>query len=312
MKETTMRIKVIINPKSKNGNPEYLKAILKEKLRPCYVDIEETTHPQHATEIARKAVEENMDLILAVGGDGTVNEVLNAIVGTDIALGIIPTGTANDLAIYYGIPKDPQKACEVILKQHMRCADVIGVNNSYYVTSGGLGFPSEVIGIANRMKYKNIIGKLLGQFLGSKIYILAVLYALLKKSRRENFLRVRCNGSSIYADSLSLLLNNQPFLGKHLLMSPEALNNDGRFDVCLIRNSKNRFQILSILLKVTFGKHVNSSSVSTWQAKKLVVSSEKPLAFFGDGEIIGQGTYFNIRIIPEALRIIVPTQKERS
>ncbi len=307
-----MKIKVIINPKSKNCSPRYLESMLKEKLRQYYVDIEDTAYPQHATEIARKAVEENVDTIVAVGGDGTINEVLNGIVGTDIALGIIPTGTANDLATFCGIPEDPDKACEVILNWNLQSTDVIEVNNRYYVTSGGLGFPSEVIRIANRIKYKNIIGKLLGQLLGSKIYILAVLYAILMKKRKENFLKVRWNGSSIYADSLSLMLNNQPFLGKHLLMSPEALNSDGRFDVCLIGNSKSRLQILSTLLKVTFGKHVHSSSVSTWQANKLVVSSEKPLAFFGDGEIIQQGTRFNIRIIPEALKLIVPAQKERS
>ncbi|MGB2697448.1 MAG: diacylglycerol kinase family protein [Candidatus Zixiibacteriota bacterium] len=306
-----MRIKVIINPKSKNGNPKYLKAILKEKLRLCYLDIEETIYPQHATEITMKAAKKNFDTIVAVGGDGTINEVLNGIVGTDISLGIIPMGTANDLATFCGIPKDPVKACKVILNGHLHCADVIGVNDRYYVTAGGLGFPSEVIRIANRMKCKNIIVKLLGQFMGSKIYILAVLYALLKKSREKNFLKIRWNDSSIYADSLSLMLNNQPFLGKHFLMSPGAVNNDGRFDVCLIGNDRSRFQILSILLKVLTGKHVRSSSVSTWHADKLVVTSEKPLAFFGDGEIIQQGTQFKIQIIPEALKIIVPDKKER-
>jgi diacylglycerol kinase family enzyme len=156
------------------------------------------------------------------------------------------------------------------------------------------------------------MGKLLSQLLGSEIYILAVLYALMKKKRGKNFLKVSWNGSFVCADSLSLMLNNQPFLGRHLQMSPGAINSDGRFDVCLIGNSKSRFQILSILLKVIFGKHVHSSSVSTWQTNKLAVSSEKPQAFFGDGEIIGQGTQFNIRVIPEALKIIVPAQEKRS
>ena len=307
-----MRIKVIINPKSKNGNPGYLKSILKEKLKPYYVDIEETAHHQHATEIAKQTANKNFDTIVAVGGDGTINEVLNGIIGSDMVLGIIPTGTANDLAELYGIPKDPQKACEVILKQHLCNADIIEVNDHYYITAGGLGFPSDIIRISNWMKHRNITGKLLSQLLGSKIYILAVVYALIKKKRGKNFLKVNWNGSSIYSDSLSLMLNNQPFLGKNLLMSPGAVNNDGRFDVCLIGNSRSRFQILSILLKVIFGKHVSSSSISTWQSNNLVVSSQKPQTFFGDGEIIEQRTQFNIRVLPEALRIIVPEQKKRS
>jgi YegS/Rv2252/BmrU family lipid kinase len=312
MREIIMRIKVIINPKSKNGNPEYLKKILMEKLKLCYVDIEETAYPLNAVEIAKQTANKNFDTIVAVGGDGTINEVLNGIACTDVTLGIIPTGTANDLASYYGIPKDPAKACEIILQQHLQSVDVIEVNDHYYVTAGGLGFPSDVIRITNWMKHRNIMGKLLSQLLGSKIYILAVIYALMKKKRGKNFLKASWNGSFVCADSLSLMLNNQPFLGKHLLMSPKALNSDGRFDVCLIGNSRSRFQILSILLKVIFGKHVHSSSVSTWQANELVVSSEKPQAFFGDGEIINQGIQFNIRVIPEALKIIVPEQKKRS
>jgi len=311
-KENAMRIKVIINPKSKNGNHKDLKTMLEEKFSHSLAGIEQTTYPKHATEIAQRAVRENVDAIVAVGGDGTINEVLNGIAGTDVALGIIPTGTANDLATFYGIPKDPTKACQVILNQNVSCADLIRVNNRYYVTSGGLGFPSDVVGIASWMKHQNMIGKLLGQLMGSKIYILALLCALIKKSKRENFLKVRWNGSSLYADSLSLLLNNQPFLGKNLLMSPGALNNDGRFDVCLIGNPKSRLRVLSILLKVLTGKHVYFSSVSRWLADKLVVTSERPLAFFGDGEIICQGTYFNLQIIPKALKIIVPAQKERS
>ncbi len=286
--------------------------MLEEKFSHSLAGIEQTTYPKHATEIAQQAVKENIDTIVAVGGDGTINEILNGIAGTDVKLGIIPAGTANDLATLYGIPKDPSKACQVILKQNISCADLIRVHNRYYVTAGGLGFPSEVLGIANRMKHQNIIGKLLGQLLGSKIYIFAVLCALIKKSKRENFVKVRCNGSSLYTDSLSLIINNQPFLGKSLLMAPGALNNDGRFDVCLIGNSKSRLQVLSILLKVLTGKHVYLSSVSRWSADRLAVTSERSLAFFGDGEIMQQGTRFNIRIIPEALKIIVPAQEERS
>ena len=277
-----MNIKVIINPKTNHGSAGYLKAILKENFGLYYTDIEETAHPQHATEIATEAAKKNFDTIVAVGGDGTINEVLNGMAGTDIPLGIIPTGMANDLATFCRIPKAPEKACRVILKRHLRCADVIEVNGRYYVTAGGLGFPSDVVRIANQMKYKNIIGKLLGQLMGSKIYILAVIYALLKKSREENLLQIRWNKNSVYADLLSLMLNNQPFLGKRLLMSPGAINNDGKFDVCIIGNSRSRLQILSILVKVIFGKHVRSSSVRTWQVNDLAVSSEKPQAFFGD------------------------------
>ena len=304
-----MKIKVIVNPRSKNGDNKYLKMMLKEKFGQYLVDIEQTAYPRHATEIAQRAVKENVDTIVAVGGDGTVNEVLNSIVGTEVALGIIPTGTANDLASLCHIPKDLPQACEVIFERHLHCADVICVNGWYYVTAGGLGLPCEVVSIANTIKRQGTIGKLLRQILGSKVYILAVLCALFKKARRRTLLNIRCNGSSLVVDSLSLMVNNQPFLGKNFLMSPAAINDDGMFDICLIENFKRRMQILSILIKVITGRHIYSPSVKTWRAKELIVNAEEPLSFIGDGEIIQQGTQFSIQIIPRALRLLTPIQK---
>lgn len=301
-----MRIKVIINPKSKSGNHKDLKAVFKEKFARHLLDIEQTAYPQHATHIAGQAAKENVDIVVAVGGDGTVNEVLNGIAGTNVALGIIPTGTANDLATLYKIPADIDRACEVILKRRLKPADLISVNDRYYVTSGGLGFPCQVVRIANKIKHRTLVGKLVARILGSKLYILAVFCAILKKTRTADLLSVQWNGSSIKVDPLWVMISNQAFLGKNFLISPGAVNNDGMFDLCLVENRKNRFQALSIVKKVIAGRHVYSPCVKTWRANELILKSEKPVPFFGDGELFGQKQKFSIKIMPGALKLIVP------
>ena len=214
-----MNIKVIVNPKSRNGGDENLERMLKKKFAHSLMDIELTAYPGHGTYIARCATKENVDTVVAVGGDGTVNEVLNGITGTKTALGIIPTGTANDLASFYHIPSDVEKACDVILENNLSCVDLICVNGRYYVTSGGIGLPCEVVRIANNIKLKSLVGRFLGQFLGSRIYMLAVLCALVKKSKQGHLMNIQWEDCSLNMDPLAFMIDNQPFLGREFLMS---------------------------------------------------------------------------------------------
>ena len=302
-----MKIKVILNPKSKNGNHRSLRATLEDRFGDSLVDIERTAYPHHATGIARRAIVAGVDTIVAVGGDGTVNEVLNGIVGSDVALGIIPTGTANDLASLYHIDRDVDRACSIIVERRLHRADVIRVNEWHYVTAGGVGFPCEVAGIANTIKGSGAVGRRLGQILGSKLYVFALLWAVAKRNKRRNFMTVRWEGTHrLVTDSLWLMVDNQFFLGKDFLMSPSAVNDDGLFDVCLIENPMTRAQIILLTLRVLAGSHVDSPSARTWRASELVVEAEKPQSFLGDGEVVQKGSLLNVRLLPRALNVIVP------
>lgn len=301
-----MKIKVIVNPKSKVRNRNYLEAILKEKFSHSLIDVECTAYSQHASDISRQAVKQNFDTIVVVGGDGTVNEVICSVVRTDVAIGIIPTGTANDLATLCHMPSESGKACDLILERHLHRFDVICVNGRYYATGGGIGFPCEIARIANKIRQQKMIGKLITKILGSNVYILAVLCMLTKKSIRHNFLKIRGDGYSFTTDAFTLMVDNQPFLGKHFRLSPGASNDDGIFDICLIENPKNPVQIIPIIINILGGKHINSPSVKIWRAKELVVNTEIPLSFFGDGEILVTESEFKINILPKALNVIVP------
>lgn len=301
-----MKIKFIINPKSKNGKRNNLEMMLKDRFSHYDVDIELTSYPNHAFDMAKRAVQEKVDTIVAVGGDGTVNQILNGIIGSEITLGIVPTGTANDLASYYHIPKDLTKACDVIIDRHIQLVDVINVNGWCYATAGGIGLSSEVANLANSIKANRTLGKLLDQVLGSKLYLFATLWSLLKREKSGIPLIVRWNGSFTKTNALALMVDNQPFLGKNFLVSPGAVNDDGVFDVCLIENSNSFIQTLSTILKVLTGKHIFSPSVKTCRESELLVEVLNPTAFLGDGETCSKASEFKIKIIPQALNIITP------
>lgn len=304
-----MKTIVILNPKSKNGKMKNLESDMRAKLSNLQLEIFKTSYPGHGAKIAKKAVEEKIDMIIAVGGDGTVNEIINVIAGTDIALGIIPLGTANDLASLYNFPTDIESACDVILKRHVTQIDLISVNSKYYVTAGGIGLPCEVANIANTIKCYGRIGQLLARILGSKLYILAVIAALATKIKRDNLLDIRYDNHSLSVNALSMMVDNQSFLGRNIIMSPGAINDDGAFDICLIENPLSRLKVLQVLVRTLRGTHVSLPFVRTIRATDITVKTKQPLSFFGDGEIIQKNTSFNIRLIPKALKLMVPVKK---
>ncbi len=304
-----MKLKVILNPRSKNGRGKYLVPLLKERFTHSLLGIEQPSHPQHATAIARRAAEEGADTIVAVGGDGTVNAVINGIAGRDVALGIIPTGTANDLASLYHTPTDPSTACDIILERHLQHADLICVNGRYYITGGGLGLPCKVAEMTNAMRRPDRIKNALQHIFGSQWYLFATLYEALRASPTRNPLNIQWNGHSLFSDPLALLINNQPFIGKHFRVSPGAVNDDGMFDICLVERPKRRIQILSTALKTLTASHLDSPYVKRWRASELIIESPEPVEFFGDGDVFEKTSEFTIKIFPRAINLITPKNK---
>jgi diacylglycerol kinase (ATP) len=276
-KGNTMKIKFIVNPKSKKANVVHLRRILNDRFTDSLVDVEEGVYPRHACIMARQAAENGFDTVVAVGGDGTVNQLLNGIIGTKTALGIVPTGTANDLASYYHIPRDMDEACGLIASRHLQPADVIRVNGWCYVTAGGIGLPAAVAGIANAVKSNGRKGRLIGQLMGSRLYLLAVMGALLKTGR--------------YRNSLSILV-------------------DGMLDVCLIENSATLIETLAVIVKVLTGRHIFAKGVKIWQTREVRLQTKRLMDFMGDGEIGQKSKEFKVEILPQALNVITGRSKE--
>jgi len=305
--DEAMKTWIVLNPKARAGRAERAESALKKKFPEADVHFAKTFYPGHATAIARRAVAEKAETIVAVGGDGTIREVVNGILGSPISIGIIPAGTANDLASYYDLPIDVDKAGDIVLGHKVKSADVIQVNGEYYITAGGLGLPSEVAYLANRIKSRGKLGQLAGRFLASQLYVLVALWAVFVRSRTRNSVSLRFHGRRVVAsDVLSLTINNQPFLGKSFLVSPGAANDDGQLDVCLIQKPRGRFRTVMVVLKALSGKHLGLPCVKTWRTDRLAVEAATPQRFLSDGEVAQTSRRFNIRVFPRALNIIVP------
>lgn len=240
------------------------------------------------------------DILIAVGGDGTVNEAANAIAGSGAVLAIIPCGTANDLASLYNLPRDINSACRVIRQNIRARIDLISINDRLYATSGGLGFASSVVETANLLKKTNWI-----KILKSRLYQLAVLLALLNKKHRFNRVAICCNGVIKNINILAIFVNNQEFLGKNIKMTPGARNDDKAFDICVIRNPLSRYKVITLLLKTLTASHVNLPYIELSKAASIRITGRSNLKYFGDGEILDEGRDFEIKLIPQALNLII-------
>lgn len=298
-----MKVQVIFNVRAGKARKEDFAPILHAKFGSALAGIEHAFHPLHATEIARRAAAAGIDTVVAAGGDGTVNAVLNGIIGTNAALGILPLGTANDLASFLCIPADVPTACDLVLNGRVRHADLIRVNGRFYATGGGLGLPCAIAALANTVKRRQTSRRSLQTIVGGRLYLLAAVYALLREPRACDSLVLRWQGGSLRSAPLALMIDNQPFIGSHFIASPGAANDDGMFDVCLVENS-SRAAALITLLKALKGRHVGS--VKTWRATDLLIEAERPVAFFGDGEILARAKELKVSICPGALKVIAP------
>jgi len=305
-----MRILIIINTgQSKCKMVELFKAI-SYYFGNDDICVEETVSYLQARNIAKKAVIDGYDSIIAVGGDGTVNAVINEIYGTGISLGIIPTGTANDIAQYHKIPTGTSEALNVIKNGYTKTIDLIKVNNNYYASSGGIGFSAEVADLKNRICFgKGVIKKFYRSF-GSFIYIVVFLLYLFKKLDKTNTVNLNYNHNNISTRFFAVMVNNQDFLGKYFKIAPGAKNDDNNADIVLIKMLKNRGRIIKLLSNVIRGTHNSMNNVSMWKSNTLILKTNKIVKYFGDGEILCEDNYFEIEVLPSALQIFVPLAQE--
>ena len=301
-----MKLVAIMNPRARNGHPDALIPALRAEFGDRLVRIEEPSDPEQGRRLTRKAAEEGADTIIAIGGDGTVNAVVNGLLGTQAALAVIPTGTANDLATLYGIPADLRRACAIIRKRHMRSADLISVNDRCYMTVGGFGLPCTAARIADTLKRRTLFGITPARLFGANIYLLAALLGSLQEHTAPVSLTIQQNRGPLTTQPLSLTFANQPFAGKAFLISPGAVNDDGLFDICLIERPSSRMQALHAVLQVMRGSHMRVASVKTWRAADVTVTSQRSIHFFGDGEVLAQAREFRIQLHPKAVSLIAP------
>lgn len=324
------KIMVILNPQAGLGRAQeclqkiekWRDRIIKEKGIEAVIELTEKFGERNATNLAKKAVEEGYDQIIAVGGDGTVNEVANGVVGSDISVGLVPIGNGNDFVKVLGIPKNIEEALRVAIEGKITLVDLGKINERYFVNFFGVGLVAKVIQSAESFKQQHrLLTKipLIKSLLNSFIYLFAVLRVLgskleyphleVKISRGRNPL-ARMTGRVIL-----LLVANAPRCARIFRLAPQADLRDGLLDICWIKKI-SRWRIFRFMGRGIKGTHLSLPEVRTFSDERLPRASS--LTIFSlenqnllcqtDGEILSAEKEYRITILPKAFKVIVPNK----
>lgn len=258
-----------------------------------------TSKPREAIQVARDACQRVDGPIVACGGDGTVNEVLNGIVGTDKSLGIIPNGTSNLLAEELGIGHGLKEACSILADRKFRLMDVGRASQRYFLMMAGIGFDAVSI------KETNPIQKRLW---GWAAYIFAGIFLLFRHKRFKVTIEQEEMEKLKRRRARQIVISNISSYGtKDIKMAPNARFDDGLLDVCIFR-SRSPWDFAVHIFKVITGReHLKDKQIMYFQTKRIKVSPrrKKKIPVHTDCEIIGY-LPMEFSILPRKLSVIVP------
>jgi lipid kinase YegS len=246
-----------------------------------------------ARRFAETAAKRGTDAVLAVGGDGTVNEVVNGLMGTDVPLGILPVGTANDFARQTGIPEDPQGALALIVERPPVTVDLGMVNGRAFLNVSSVGYGAETTAETGAVA-KGMLGPLAYALTGVR-----KLAGELEPKRA----RFRSEGFDREIEFLHFAVGNGRATGAGTVIAPLARMDDGLLDVCVVEPMALG-AFAGLMLELRRGEHLERDGVLYAQVPHVLVESEEPLAVNVDGEPLSL-TRMEYAIAPRALRVHV-------
>jgi diacylglycerol kinase (ATP) len=239
-------------------------------------------------------------LVVAVGGDGTVNRVINRCDPSRLRLGIVPRGSANDLGAELRIPRDLGGAFDVIEAGRYAEIDLVSVNGSRFATCGGFGLAADVAMRANGWK-AGPRGRV-ARRLGPLVYLLAAMRELVGRPR-PILATIRANGATRRVSLTTALVSNQARFGGFFSASPDASNRDGELHLCAVAAPLGRARLMWVAARLLAGRPVSSPKLLDLRARSLTVETDVEVSFFGDGEVLARGRRFQLDVLPRALRV---------
>jgi YegS/Rv2252/BmrU family lipid kinase len=291
-----IQVLIIINPIS----GVYRKEHIPEKIA-RYIDytkydyaIRATQYAGHATELAKQAVEEGFKLVVAVGGDGSINEVANALIGTDVALGLIPFGSGNGLALHLGIkPRDAKFALNILNTGKIVKIDSIETNIKSFISSGGLGFDAHA---ARRFRSQSIRG-FFSYFLAGAREIFW--------NFKPSTVKFTIDNETIERETYLFTAFNSSQYGYNFGVFPNTSIKDGIMDVILLNSFPLR-RLFYIFFCLVFKRPDLVKEAECFRAKEIIVHGNKKIVYQLDGDhyILHEDLYMKIK--PQSLHIIVP------
>ena len=297
MKGAKRKYLTIINPHSgtsrKTSIPELAYNILSENGSELYFVY--TNEQGHVAQIIDDVAGQGFDVVIGVGGDGTINEVADAVRPTDMTMGIIPMGSGNGLARSLDIPMDPEAALEVIRKGYIKRIDCCEANGVPFFVTFGVGFDAQVTASYDQKSFR-----------GPLSYVLSTVDQFIK--HKSSLYRLHLNGEVIEQKAFLVTCANADQYGNNAIIAPEAELDDGLFDVVVIRNM-SLLKAPQVAIKL-FTKNINeSASIDIYRTDHLVIEREEEDYAQVDGELLELGRRIEITIQKQQLPILVPLPK---
>lgn len=297
MKGAKRKYLTIINPNSgtsrKTSIPELAYNILSENGSELYFVY--TNEQGHVAQIIDDVATQGFDVVIGVGGDGTINEVADAVRPTDMTMGIIPMGSGNGLARSLDIPMDPEAALEVIRKGYIKRIDCCEANGVPFFVTFGVGFDAQVTASYDQKSFR-----------GPLSYVLSTVDQFIK--HKSSLYRLHLNGEMIEQKAFLVTCANADQYGNNAIIAPEAELDDGLFDVVVIRNM-SLLKAPQVAINL-FTKNINeSASIDIYRTDHLIIEREEADYAQVDGELLELGRRIEITIQKQQLPILVPLPK---
>lgn len=288
-----MGVFFIVNPTASRGNSikkwkRFSAALDKSGIK---YDEAYTTKPKEATSLAKKAAEEGFTEIFSVGGDGTLLEVANGLVGSNAAMGVIPFGAGNDFVKSVKVPFSIPELIELVRNKPRKRIDMGCLNGFIFCNILSAGFDAEAAAAAENV-LKGVGGTL--------AYVLGVFKTLASFKAPQMALHI--DGELIEKKGLLVAVGNGCYYGGGMKILPQANPYDGLLDICFA-DDIGRLKLLSFLPGIYSGSHVNMPEVHFYRAKKIKIECDPPMIVQADGEILTQ-TPIEIEILPRCIDFI--------
>ena len=285
-----VKLAIIFNPAARGEKARSLEEKVRSLTGPDTPLI--TSRPGETAELARQLAQEGHSTIVAAGGDGTINDVVNGIAGLDVSLGILPIGTMNILACELGLPTTQLEQCwEIIQGGFIRSIDLAMANDQYFVQLAGIGLDALAVRETDLNMRKTI---------GPISYILAAAQIIGRPAPRLEI----CFNERETMGGCFVLVGNGRFYGGPLSFFPNAKNDDGLLDVLVFKH-QGYLDIIRYLQGVLIGNHADFADIEYRQIHSLRVISDRRIPVEIDGEVSFH-TPVHFRVGPSKLRVHVP------
>ena len=295
------RARFIFNPRSgHNARNPWLLGRARDFIAEHRLDatVVPTERPRHATELARRALDEGCGLVVAIGGDGTMNEVAAALVGTSATLGLIPCGSGNGLGRHLGIPGPGKGAFRALLAGHTRLIDTGLADGRPFFNAMGLGFDAEISARFNALTSR-----------GLPAYARTTLRTLF--GYRPDAYAIRADdGPALHTPAFLVAVANSDQYGNDCFIAPRARVDDGLLDLTVVRRL-TPFNALPLAERL-FTKRIDGSpSVTRLRAARFLIERPAPGLLHTDGEVRACDACIEVRVLPGSLRIAAPPLPQR-